>query len=356
MGRPIMTNKHRHKDLHFALALGAALCALINCTTEPKESSTGGETHFLAACDNDAACGDALACLCGICTRSCIDGAECQSLVTSAECVSAADRPVATSCPDSPLSNFCDVPCTTDESCSVLSNAPYCDRGFCRAGISGVDAGADAGTASCVRGQVAASEVLFLGDTFIATSHQLPVDVEDLARQAGSLAASDQYRDNSTLTGNFLALTRSTIADQYVEGQTSNPVKVVIMNGGGADVLDGTCDNPPTASCPVLVNAATAAQQLFSQMAQDGVQHIVYFFYPDPVDADLKAKMDVLRPLIQGACEGSSVPCHWLDLRPTFAGNYGEYILADGRNPTDAGSAATAAAIWTTMQQNCVAQ
>jgi len=105
-----------------------------------------------------------------------------------------------------------------------------------------------------------------------------------------------------------------------------------------------------------LVNAVAAVGQLFSQMAQDGVQHVVYFFYPDPVDVALQAKMDVLRPLVQGACASSPVSCHWLDLRPTFAGHYADYVLADGRNPTDAGSAATAAAIWTTMQQNCIAQ
>jgi hypothetical protein len=128
------------------------------------------------------------------------------------------------------------------------------------------------------------------------------------------------------------------------------------MNGGGADVLAGTCDTPPTQSCPVLANAAAATQQLLSQMAADGVQHVVYAFYPNPVDAALQAKMDALRPLVQQACDSSPVPCHWLDLRPTFAGHYGDYVLADGMNPTDAGSAATAAAIWSTMQQNCVAQ
>jgi len=177
-----------------------------------------------------------------------------------------------------------------------------------------------------------------------------------LAQKAGSLAANAPYRDNSSLTGNALALAVPTIADQYANGQTDSPVKVVIMDGGGADALAGTCDSPPTANCQILLDAVAAAQQLLSRMAQDGVQHVVYFFYPDPVDASLQAKMDLLRPLVQGACESSPVPCHWLDLRPTFAGHYADYVLADGMNPTDAGSAATAAAIWTTMQQNCIAQ
>jgi hypothetical protein len=350
-----MTNDPRRKRLCFALVLGAVLCALSNCATEPKESSTGGETHFLTACDKNESCGNALACLCGICTRSCTDNTGCQSLAVSAECVSAADRPVANSCPDSPSSDFCDVPCTTDEPCLLLSNSLRCDRGFCRSGIAG-DAGSDAGTSSCVRGQIGANEVLFIGDSFIATSHQIAVDVVDLARRAGSLAATDQYRDNSSLIGNSLALATPSIADQYTTGQTDSPVKVVIMNGGGADVLAGTCASPPTANCQSLVSAAAAVAQLLSQMAQDGVQNVVYFFYPDPVDAALQAKMDLLRPLVQDACTSSPVPCHWLDLRPTFAGHYADYVLPDGMNPTDVGSAATASAIWTTMQQNCIAQ
>ncbi len=351
-----MTNNHRRKDLRLALALGAALCILSNCATEPKESSTGGETHFLTACDTSESCGNALACMCGICTRACTDNGACQSLAASAQCVSVADRLAPDSCPDCPSSNFCDVPCITDESCRALSSSLRCERGYCRTGVAVDDAGSEAGTASCVRGQVGANEVLFIGDSFVATSHQITLDVDDLAHQAGSLAANEQYRDNSSLIDNSLALSTPNIADQYTKGQADSPVKVVIMNGGGADILAGTCDSPPTATCPILVNAVAAAEQLLSQMAQGGVQHVVYFFYPDPVDAAMLAKMDVLRPLLQGACASSLVPCHWLDLRPTFAGHYADYVLADGMNPTDAGSAATASAIWSTMQQNCIAQ
>jgi hypothetical protein len=57
-------------------------------------------------------------------------------------------------------------------------------------------------------------------------------------------------------------------------------------------------------------------------MAQTGVGDIVYFYYPDPVDAAERALADVLRPLVQEACQGSPVPCHWVDLRPAFAGHY----------------------------------
>lgn len=187
-------------------------------------------------------------------------------------------------------------------------------------------------------------------------NHQIPADIEELARQAGTLAQGEHYRDASSLSGNALVLTTPSIADQYTNARTEGTVKVVVMTGGGGDILLGTCDDPPTASCPVMTNAAAAVRQLLSQMAQDGVQQVIYFFYPDPVDATLQLELDVLRPLVQGACEGSPVPCRWLDLRPVFAGHTSEYVSSDGKNPTDAGSAATAKAIWNTMQQNCIAQ
>ena len=131
--------------------------------------------------------------------------------------------------------------------------------------------------------------------------------------------------------------------------------KVVIMDGGGADALLGSCATAD-ASCPVVAAAAAAARDLLSKMATDKVQHVVYAFYPDPIDTNVRATINALRPLVQTACESAALPCHWLDLRPVFAGHYADYVQADGLNPTAAGSRASAEAIWAVMQQYCVAQ
>jgi len=80
------------------------------------------------------------------------------------------------------------------------------------------------------------------------------------------------------------------------------------------------------------------------------------FFYPTPEDPTLTAKFDLLRPMIGGVCAASAVPCTFLDLRPTFTGNEAEYLLPDGVLPTDAGAVATAAAIFSVMQEHCLAQ
>jgi hypothetical protein len=205
-----------------------------------------------------------------------------------------------------------------------------------------------------VKGAVPGNELLLIGDTFLASSHQITAYLEDLARSAGTLAAGERYRDNSRLTANALAFGGNGIRDEYQAAATEAAVKVVVMSGGGADVLASACT--PNTSCPTLEAAAAAARALFAQMAMDGAQHIIYAFYPDPVDSGIRAQMDILRPLVQSACATSPVPCAWLDLRPTFAGHYGEYIQVDGLNPTAAGSQASAQAIWTLMREQCIAQ
>jgi hypothetical protein len=198
--------------------------------------------------------------------------------------------------------------------------------------------------------------VVVLGDTFMALTHQVTAVVEELARAAGALPAGQRYRDESTSLNNALALNgMNGILAQYERAVAEGSVEVVIMNGGGADVL-GACDDPPTPACPVITAAGAAAEQLFQRMASDGVAHVIYAFYPNPVDANVRAKMDLLRPLVQAACAASPAPCHFVDLRTAFEGNYAEYVAPDGLNPTAAGSRATAAAIWETMGQNCIAQ
>jgi hypothetical protein len=316
---------------------------VFSCGRESSEP-TGGETHFLAHCAaGSASCGSGLSCLCGVCTRPCDARAACESLPDAA-CVSSAS---SESCGATEPTGHCEVACIGDDDCAVLSSAHRCEAGVCRAGA--------AATSTCSHGDVAANQVLLLGDTFFASSHQVTAYLEDIARNAAVLGSGERYRDNSRLIDNALALGGNGIASQYEAGIAESPARVVIMNGGGADVLVGSCD-VVDASCPTLAAAAAALPQLLAKMAADGVLHVVYVFYPDPVDPGVRAKMDALRPLVQDACENSAVACHWLDLRPTFAGRYDELIQSDGLNPTAIGSQVTAQMIWSVMQQYCIAQ
>jgi hypothetical protein len=90
-------------------------------------------------------------------------------------------------------------------------------------------------------------------------------------------------------------------------------------------------------------------------MAADGVEQVLWFYYPDPADAVLLTKLEILHPLLRAACEGSATSCHWLDLREAFDGHFSEYMETDFV-PTSLGAEVAAAAIWTQMEENCIAQ
>ena len=250
-------------------------------------------------------------------------------------------------CGDAGPMALCDVTCNVDAECSALSASHHCVLNRCRTGPGG--------GSMCATGEVEPNQVLVIGDSFFAISHQVTAYLEQLARDAGVLEVGARYRDNSTTTENGLAMGGNGIAAQYRKGVEEAGVEIVIMIGGGPDVLLSSCE-APVAECPALVAAADAAETLLAQMATDGVSAVVYAFYPDPVDAAMRERMDALRLLIEGVCAESPVPCHWVDLRPVLADPNAGYLSSDGLIPTAAGSEATADVIWATMQAECIAQ
>jgi hypothetical protein len=272
-------------------------------------------------------------------------------------------------CGETTSGSYCEFRCASDTECERLSADHRCQGGVCRAGVSssGGEGGAAGGSSgssgaagsggseACAPSEIAGNQVLLIGDTFFAATHAVTAELENLARDAGALAANERYRDASTLFGNALALGGNGIANQYASAVAESEVEVVVMTGGGADLLVGSCESLQP-ECPLIVDADDALRELFARMSDDGVGHVLYAFYPNPTDANLRAEMDVLRPVIEAACAESPVPCHWVDLRVSFADHYDEYILPDGMNPTPAGSRAAAEAIWAVMQGQCIAQ
>ena len=351
-----------------AVALLVAVQVAAACSSD--QDPTGGETHFLRLCKPGADCGQGLACLCGVCTRSCAGASDCAALARG-ECTAPS---VSGVCAQAAPQTFCDALCTDDADCAAISADHRCEDGRCRSGSAAPNAGGTGGsgaagasgaagnggdggggTGGCTSSEVNANQVVILGDSFFGATHQITAYLEDLARGAGALDVGERYRDYSALLNNALALGGNGIAAQYAAAAAEARVEVVIMNGGGTDVLAGACATP-SSDCPVIVEASLAAEALLAQMAADGVAHVVYAFYPDPVDPNLRAKVDALRPQIEAVCQASPVACHFVDLRSTFADFYTEYIQPDGINPTAAGSQAAAGAIWETMQTNCIAQ
>ena len=204
--------------------------------------------------------------------------------------------------------------------------------------------------AACPHGEIKANDLLFIGDSFLALSRQIPRDIETHARSIGTLGANESYRDAS-VSGTVI----SQISQAYSTEEARSPVKVVIMDGIGNDMLRAGCATASD-SCAAITNAVATTKALFAKMASDGtVQDVVWMWYPlVPNNANLNALEQFIEPKIQALCAASTVPCHWVPLAPVWAG-HPEYT-SDGLHPTAAGAQATADAVWAKMQADCIAQ
>ncbi len=202
------------------------------------------------------------------------------------------------------------------------------------------------GTGTCTKGQTKGSDVVIMGESFYAISPQyIQNRVQDDARMAGSLGASDTYR-NVAVSGqnmNYIATTEWTAATQGGAAP-----KYVIMDGGGIDCLSGS-------SCPTCQATLTT---LLGKMGTAGVKQVIYTRYPEPgnppgSNTSLKACLDATMPGMQTACEGSTSPvCHFLDLRPVWVNG----DTSDGLHPTQSGGDHVGDLIWSEMMKDCIAQ
>lgn len=237
---------------------------------------------------------------------------------------------------------------TSSASAGAMSAAGSTSAAGSGAGHAGGTAsGGSSGTGTCQKGQIKPAEVVIMGESFYAIDPQyIQKRIQDDARKAGSLGASDSYR-NVAVSGqnmNYIATTEWTAATQ---GGAS--VKFVIMDGGGIDCLTGgsTCST-----------CSSTFATLLGKMAAAGVQDVMYTRYPEPgappgSNASLKACLDSTMPGMQTTCEGSTSPrCHWVDLRPVFvAGD-----TTDGLHPTESGGEHVGDLIWSEMVKDCLAQ
>ena len=197
--------------------------------------------------------------------------------------------------------------------------------------------------APCPHAQVAATEVLWIGDSWIFTPGGQQTRVRDLARAAGAIGPNDDY-----VFGAAAAATMAAIANQYATQEAgATKVKVLIMDGGTWDTIVA---NGSDAS---VTGAASAFGTFLTQVASDAtVEHVIYCLPPElPGIPGVAA----LRPLVLQACMQSMVPCHFIDFQMPWDG-HPEYTASNGIFPTDAGAKVVADKIWAVMQESCIAQ
>ena len=107
----------------------------------------------------------------------------------------------------------------------------------------GTGGGGAGGTSSggCQKGQVKASEVVIMGESFYAMGPQyIQQRIQDNARKAGALGANESYR-NVAVSGQPM----SYIASTEWDNAKKSTVKVVIMDGGGIDCMTSSCSSCP---------------------------------------------------------------------------------------------------------------
>lgn len=220
-----------------------------------------------------------------------------------------------------------------------------------------------------------ASQVVLLGDSYVNwVSHTFPTDLNNLAGQTFRLYAVGGFSMGSGGIG--------LIPPEFDQALAADPdIKTVVMTGGGNDILipdtfqfpnGGNCKNdlnaPNIPDCQKIVQKALdAATTLMKHGADAGVQDVVYFFYPHVPEGTLigglhpNAMLDYAYPKVKDLCAtaysitGGRLTCHFVDMNPVFQG-HPEYFVAGDIHPNTQGSAAMAKAVWTTMQNDCIAQ
>jgi hypothetical protein len=245
---------------------------------------------------------------------------------------------------------------------------------------------------SCVKGQVTGNEVVMLGDSYLDPAWgnvgpTLMTEANAMYRHYYIGGASLGWGNPNTQFYIPYQFDPMALTDTAV--MNPSDIKVVIMDGGGNDVLIGntSCETtapPSNMSCVTTVqNAVSVAQMKMQEMAQKGVQSVVFFFYPHldtagggilqtPAPA-VNDTLDYAYPLAEQICCGTSftssltnyscsgqpapgMTCVFIDTRPSFEGHLADYIKSDKVHPTQAGAQVIADLIWNQMQSHCIAQ
>jgi|SRR5579872_527067 len=278
---------------------------------------------------------------------------------------------------------------------------------------SGSSTGASSGSSpppACVKGQVKPNEVVIIGDSYLDTPSDTAGETTPKLYNAIMMAAGGVMYRNYSLAGAAMNNGSGSLNIPYQFNTqalgASKDIKVVIMDGGGNDVLidQRMClsDTSPSTDpvCTMAIQGAlNAGTTLFKSMAAAGVEHVVYFYYPhlDPAGGgllpapapgvDLSADY-ALAQLEKSCCgasftssttnyscrgnaaigNGQTLDCIVIDTVPAFAGHETNakcastpqasdcYIQTDHIHENTKGVGVIANLVWQTMQQDCIAQ
>lgn len=203
--------------------------------------------------------------------------------------------------------------------------------------------------------------VVMLGDSIFALSNQEAKFLENLS--------GDTYRKYYVSGAQMLGGLVKTIPQQYEDAIADGPVRTVIMDGGGNDVLIGARDACSadygaelSAACYDMMEEVLAeSERLMVQMVDDGVKNIVYQGYYYAGDEQLWQVTDVFQDLAIDLVHKldsryPDVKMVHVDPRPHFEQGDTSYLMIDGIHPTREASKTLANLVWDAMVDNDIEQ
>ena len=216
--------------------------------------------------------------------------------------------------------------------------------------------------------------MLLVGDSYMNwVSHTFPDDMANAAGQTFRLYAIGGYAMGSGGIGLIGSELDTAIADDP-------DFKVVVMTGGGNDILvpdatwpgGGDCkmrtDSPTLKVCQDIVQTALdAAEDLMMRAADAGVKDTIYFFYPHVPEGTLiggafpNQILDYALPKVEQLCKdaetltGGRMVCHFVNTIPLFEG-HPELFAPTDIHENAMGSKVIADALWEKMVDECVGQ
>jgi len=360
------------RRFHRAL-VGVALCVAA-CTTNGLEQNDGGDAATVDVADRPPA--DS-----GLPDRAVTPGDSAPAEVSTSGSSSRGDSSSSSS---SSSGGSTDASSGADGAVADSGVDATVDTGS----DAGVEAGAEAGNdaSTCPKSMTPACQVVMLGDSYLdplfsATGTDIVADAQNAGALPPNVAYRHYYQGGAALnSGNgplYIPFQYEMLALMDVTVPNPSNIDTIIMNGGAGDFLlgDRTClfSPPPfgdggvrSASCDSTIQGAmNRLTTLMQDMAQKGVKHIVFFFYPhlDPNGGGLLTTpapavndtIDYAAAQAQQVCESVS-QCVFVDSRPAFEGQIAQYISGDHINPSAAGAQVLADLVWQTMVAHCIAQ
>jgi hypothetical protein len=227
------------------------------------------------------------------------------------------------------------------------------------AGASG-SGGSDGGMTTIMAhgdlGKGDGSDVVLIGDSWMSNTLQ----IEGTGGGVGPslVAVAMQKYANYGVQGTMLLMADTfgpAIPTQYEQAkQLRQGIKTIVMTGGGNDVIQ----NPSLSqACMVggdqckqlLIQIGQTLDTLWTEMANDGVQDVIYIRYTDntgTLDPSLQGDKGVPTPSI---CLTGKIWCHSIETTDIVAATD---LAADGIHPLAPANDRIAQRVWDTMVQN----